>query len=204
MFQCVAVTVDGFGTVWGFDSPEAARQHPIVQHTDPILSVPSDVARSWSPLHLSRMVSQVLNGAVEDGARDDAILEELRSRAAQPPSDPAEICRIVIADRVRYETTHPLASRRDHTMNDTVAKPAAAEKPKTIAGFRPEQKITFGKDAEGKPYNGKDNNPKRAGSKGAERFAKYKDGMTIQQASDAGITAADLSWDTGKKFIVVA
>jgi len=208
LFQCVAVTVDGYGTVWGFDSPEAARRHPIVQHTDPILTTPSDVARSWSPLFLPRMVSQVLNGAVEADARNDVILEELMSRAAAPPDDPAEICRIVIADRARYEGAHPLSSRNTTMTNGTTtaaAAPAAAAAaaPKTIAVFAPTAKISFGKDGEGNAYNAKDNNPKRAGSKGAERFAKYKDGMTVEEATKVGITAADLKWDTDKKFIVV-
>lgn len=47
-------------------------------------------------------------------------------------------------------------------------------------------------------------NPKRAGSKGAARFDLYKDGMTVAQAKEAGVTAADLAYDSGKGFITIA
>lgn len=84
------------------------------------------------------------------------------------------------------------------------AAAAAPAKPKTVGGFALTAKITLGKNAEGKAYDGKDNNPKRKASKSFEKFAKYKNGMTVQQAVDAGLTGADLSWDTRHKFISIA
>ena len=44
-------------------------------------------------------------------------------------------------------------------------------------------------------------NPKKLGSKARERFAKYKMGMTRQQALDAGLTGGDLRWDVEHRFI---
>jgi hypothetical protein len=72
------------------------------------------------------------------------------------------------------------------------------------AKYSNESVITFGKDKDGKPY-GPDNNPKRDGSAAHARFAKYKSGMTIQQALDAGITRGDINWDSKPEqgFIVI-
>lgn len=44
-------------------------------------------------------------------------------------------------------------------------------------------------------------NPKRGAS--AERFAKYVDGMTVGEAKDAGVLAADLKWDTDRNLISI-
>lgn len=87
----------------------------------------------------------------------------------------------------------------------TAEKPAAAakeQKEKTVAGYAPTAKVTLLADQEGKKY-GKDNNPKRSGSASASLFEKYKDGMTVQQAVDAGLTAAALRWDADHKFISI-
>lgn len=64
-------------------------------------------------------------------------------------------------------------------------------------------KITFLNDAEGKPY-GRSNNPKRAGSKSAERFALLRSGITVAGALAAGFTVADLHWDTDHKYIEIS
>jgi len=66
--------------------------------------------------------------------------------------------------------------------------------------YNPEHKISLLTDKEGKQY-GASNNPKRG--KAAERFAKYKHGMTVKQALDAGVTSGDLNWDVGRKFISI-
>ena len=46
-------------------------------------------------------------------------------------------------------------------------------------------------------------NPKREGSKAKERFAFYVDGMTQEQALDAGITTPDLVYDASHGFISI-
>lgn len=47
-------------------------------------------------------------------------------------------------------------------------------------------------------------NPKRKGSLSHARFAKYKNGMTLEAALAAGIKAADISYDEDHGFIKVA
>ncbi len=46
-------------------------------------------------------------------------------------------------------------------------------------------------------------NPKREGTPSAERFALYKNGMTVKEAKEAGVKAADISYDSEKGFISV-
>lgn len=49
-------------------------------------------------------------------------------------------------------------------------------------------------------------NPKKAGTASYDRFALYRTGMTVAQALTAGVTRADLDWDSNSKrnFIVIA
>lgn len=47
-------------------------------------------------------------------------------------------------------------------------------------------------------------NPKRPGSASFDRFAKYKKGMTVAQALEAGVTRADIDWDSKRDFIKFA
>lgn len=83
------------------------------------------------------------------------------------------------------------------------AKAPAEKTPGAPRGTPGDAIITMQADKNGKKY-GVDNNPKKAGSKGAERFALYVDGMTVDAALKAGIWAADISWDVNKGFVVVS
>lgn len=51
------------------------------------------------------------------------------------------------------------------------------------------------------------NNPKRGGSKSAERFGMYRDGMTVREWVEAvgsrGLAVADLAYDSNKGFITI-
>ena len=58
----------------------------------------------------------------------------------------------------------------------------------------------MGEDKEGNLYNTR-NNPKRKGSKSADRFAKYKDGMSVEAALKAGLVAGAIHNDSAKGFI---
>lgn len=92
------------------------------------------------------------------------------------------------------------------------AKPAEAKAAKPKAEPKPPRyldagTISLGKNKEGKQYGtGADQvNPKRG--KAAERFANYKDGMTIadlRKASEktgAAYVNPDLDWDIKKGFV---
>lgn len=66
--------------------------------------------------------------------------------------------------------------------------------------FPDDHKIYLLNDAEGKKY-GPDNNPKRRGA--GERFAKYRDGITVKEVTEAkgGPNQVDLRWDKDKGFV---
>lgn len=55
-------------------------------------------------------------------------------------------------------------------------------------------------DKDGKPY-GADNNPKKVGSATHDRFAKYVDGMKVEEALAAGLTRGDLNYDKEHNYI---
>lgn len=77
------------------------------------------------------------------------------------------------------------------------------KKSRKVAGHTVSARISFGTDKDGKPY-GKANNPKRAGSDSNKMFELYRSNMTIQQAMDAGVSAAHIAWDKDKGFIKIA
>lgn len=85
------------------------------------------------------------------------------------------------------------------TKKTTAKKTAAPKTPKTpkaassSRGLKGDLKITVVAKE----------NPKRKGSDAAKRFAKYKNGMTVQEARDAGVGPGDLKWDIEKGFISV-
>lgn len=225
MPTCVAVTCWGWGDLWAFGSAEEARLHPLIDSCDLVLSEAADVPRNWNYLFLPRFIAEVLG----DRGAADRLTESIRSspdervrdqrialaaqeiwtqmlgRARVPPQKPATICEMIVRDRRRCDDWHHRENVRRKSVTDaqTQTKPAAEAKPKTIAGKAPTAKIAFGKDKEGKAY-GKDNNPKRAGSASADRFNLYKAGQTLQEATDAGCSAADLKWDLDHGFITAS
>ena len=77
-------------------------------------------------------------------------------------------------------------------------EPAAPKAPK----YPLDAKIVMLADQEGKAYSA-DNNPKRAGSKSADRFASYGSGVTVTAFLAAGGTTADIDNDIKKAFIKV-
>jgi len=47
-------------------------------------------------------------------------------------------------------------------------------------------------------------NPKRPGSRAAERFSRYIDGMTISEALGAGIRWDDIRWDAERNYVAIS
>lgn len=211
----VAVTRNGLGDHWKFDSFEEADQHPLVQYGDVICRGPQHVSNQFTHLELPDYLrrlgdeglrSEVLVSLREAGARRKEVLGRYEERiwrkmcelSRDPPSDATEIVELIRRDRK--------LSIKERAMNATTEAPktAAPAAPKREPMFKEDQKITMLVDKDGKPY-GKDNNPKRAGSKSADRFALYKgNGMTVKDAIAAGILMADLKYDSDHKFITIA
>lgn len=95
-------------------------------------------------------------------------------------------------------------------MNEKAQKPAK-EKTKAVPpavkrGPRdvdPTSKIKLGIDKDGKAFHATNNNPKREGTKAAERFALYKNGMTVAQAMEVGVKPRHLTKDVAKGFVTI-
>lgn len=69
-----------------------------------------------------------------------------------------------------------------------VEQPAPVRRGRTAA-FAPERVIRLLRT----------DNPKKPGSATYQRYQRYRDGMTVGEALEAGITSADLAWDASPK-----
>ena len=225
--SAIAVTRNGRGDLWLFDSVTEATRHPLVQYGDAIMAGPADIRRMYNHLDLNSLleklddeilrcsVMQTVSSACDQRAVDaaydryqDSIWNLMMNCARTPPTDPGELVNLIVADRDNYNL-----GLKERTMTDTKAPTTANEsKPKAetaapaekkFGSFTADQKISLQADKEGRKY-GSDNNPKRAGSKSADRFALYKDQMSVAEAIAAGVTVGDLNYDTDKGFIKIA
>lgn len=57
-------------------------------------------------------------------------------------------------------------------------------------------------DASGTTY-GVENNPKRVGSAAHDKFTRYYDGMTVEEAYALGLKKSDFHNDTTKNYITI-
>lgn len=216
----IVVTRNGRGDVYIATSFAEANHHPLVQYGDVVARGPAELLDLWTVPELVRLgltlfteVSPTRAGFervdMMPGGWDErrSALQPLMgalwgalAAAAQPlPDDPQVTCDLVRRDRQLMEMSMAKAAKNGETT--TKAKPEP--KPKTHGGFKPEQKITMQKDKDNKPYGG-DNNPKRPGSNAAKLFAKYKNGMTVEEFIAAGGTGAALKYDSDHGYIKVA
>ena len=225
---CVAVTRGGVGDFWLFDDLIAADTHPIVQFGDALCQGPMFLRRLWQPIELVAMAQRLgderLASAVKDAIASgpkrvaeyfDRLWNLLVSASKRPPTDPAEILRIVSDDRkkTRVDGVHLRLHPTEEGMEMTDATTGEAteakktkktkvdggeKKPTRVPRIPDTSVISFGKDKDGKNY-GPDNNPKRPGSQSAARFALYKSGMTVKDALAAGLTRRDLESDSSDK-----
>ena len=127
----------------------------------------------------------------------EPIWERLQQIAQPALTDPETICEQVSRDKRR--TT---MAKKEPAEKAVKTESAPAEKKVSGPRGTPQDAVIRMQldEKAGKNY-GVDHNPKKAGSKGAERFALYTDGMTVGEALNAGVWAADITWDIGKGFI---
>ena len=157
----------------------------------------------------------------------DFLWAKMVEKCNEPPVDLNAIFEIVVSDRrtpnkdVRTMAKNPASNQNtpatsddqttaaaENTATDTTGETTEAgttkrKPPVREPKFKNEMLITMLADKDGNVY-GKDNNPKRKGSKAGDRFENYTNGMTVEQALAAGISRADLEFDVQKKFISIA
>lgn len=214
--SCIVVTCGGWGDVWSHETRTEAWLHPLTQYGDALIESSRDVLDEYNAYEWPRLAEFVdikltahdlmsLASGVDREARAvrertvDTIWACLQSAAEPALTNPEAICEQVSRDKRRSTM-----AKKEPTVKVVAEKKAPAEK--TASGPRGtphDAVIRLQVDAKtGKTY-GVDHNPKKAGSKGAERFAMYEDGMTVKAAIDSGIWAADITWDIGKGFIAL-
>lgn len=198
--------------MWKFSTLREARLHPIPQMDDVYAESADQLVAQYGREHIDGLLRLFegrdrsrLVDAIETwrASRPSATLapeargliwDRLVRAAASPPADPADIVRITREDRAAREgrvlrsfsaSTRPLdPADMQPSKGSNMTKRSRIADTSTIS-------ITT---EEGK-------NPKREGTPSHERFALYKDGMTVKQAKEAGVRAADISYDSEKGFI---
>ena len=218
---CLVVTQNGLGSVLLFKSKTEARLHPVPQAYDVFAENPRDLVNQYGrneiePLlrfALGRDRSRVVDAL--EGWRSAPLPKELPfefcetiwmmyvDKAVKPQTDAVDIVNTIKEDRRALETKSLRSRPESENPGEypPIVKPkgnrtmttAAAEK-KTRAPRTPDDATITLKT---------DKNPKRAGSKSFERFAAYKDGMTVKEAKEAGITAADIDYDSKHDYISI-
>lgn len=216
----LAITQGGFGDVWSVDTRTNAWLHPLVQYGDAILGGAEELSQDYSRLEwpaICRLAGVTLTELdhrwlAAESARDarrvmektrDAVWSGLVAAARPLPDDPATICETISRDRrlTTMAKKNPAPAPAESKTETAAAAPAAKGGPRGVPQDAIIRMQPDPKDAS-KIY-GPDHNPKRSGSAGHARFALYKDGMTVREAIDAGIWAADITWDKDKGFIKV-
>lgn len=217
---CIAVTRGGLGDVWLFDTLIQADEHALIQYGDAIVDSEQRIATVWSTLELVRFAKRFgddklaaeLDGKKKVSEVTGRLWNLLVSVAKRPPSDPAEVLRLVSDDRKQTRTSGVIQRSHPSEGIGTMAKePEEKTEKKKVGGARQPKfagtsVISFGRDAKadkdyGPQPDGSFHNAKKLGSGAATRFAKMKAGMTVDEALAAGVTRGDINWDVGQGFI---
>lgn len=210
---CIVVTRNGQGAVYRFTDKKAARLHPLAQAYDVFAADSSELAMQYGRGEADLLVrfaegrdrSRLID-ALEvwksEPIRKDLpfdirnLMWSTFARVAQePPTDSAALLRLIEEDRRAVESLK-LRPRSDSA---TPGEEAPPRKTRSTTMTEAVKRTRMNENSTIKILA--DSNPKRG--KSAERFALYKDGMTVKSAKEAGVTAADITYDTNKGFISV-
>lgn len=229
---CVVVSRNGEGDAWVFDTVEAARLHPIPQMDD-VYAVSSEQlldqygrsARSLFRLFPESLEANRVSEALEQWLADrhprsqdlaletrDAVWDMVRRAASKPPTDPAEIVRIVASDRAAREgvvlrsfsrpgDSVAGSSTRGRDLNRESDDEMTDAAKRDVFRMADDGVIQFGKDSEGKAF-GPDNVPKR-GDATKELWGKYKAGMKVSDALAAGLSRSNIRRDRRAGYITI-
>lgn len=208
---CIVITRNGEGNVYTFKDKLTARLHPVAQMYDVFAGDANELTCQFGRDDIdsllrfaegrdkSRLIDAMERWKSEPGSRhlpseDREILWRLCIRSAQIlPSDPMEIIRIIEEDR-RFMEQRPVRSRSESTSTGEFSPQTRMKGNDMTEATKKPRASRVSDDATIKILV--DKNPKREGSKSAERFSLYKNGMTVKQAKEAGITAADIAYDS--------
>lgn len=93
-----------------------------------------------------------------------------------------------------------MARKKSEESTESAVETASAEK-RDVFRMSDQGTIHFGKDDEGNAY-GPENSPKK-GENTKQRWAIYRDGMTVADALEAGLTRSNIRKDRRAGFITI-
>lgn len=102
------------------------------------------------------------------------------------------------SSRMSKQTTQAETTETDAAVADKASKSGGRGVRKYAGGSR----IAMGQNSEGRQY-GPEFNPKKVGSLSHERFARYREGMTVDEAMAQGLGSKDFDYDSKKGFISI-
>jgi hypothetical protein len=204
------------GDVYKFPDKKAARLHPVAQLYDVYAADSMELAAQYGRDEAevllrfaegrdrSRLVDAFETWKSDPASRmlpfeaRDLAWRLLLGRAQEPPADSTEIVRVIEEDRRAVENG---IRSRPESANPGEFSPFRSKERQMSEAEKKARAARVSDDAVIKVLV--DANPKRAGSKAFTRFEAYKNGMTVKQARDAGLTAADISYDSKHNHISV-
>lgn len=233
MTGCVAITRDGHGDIWAFNSFTEADTHPLIQYGDRIIDGPKKISTRLTLAEIPRILRRVGRSDLADTVQScfDApthtqrvrrvdeyskfIWTALLEKARPAPNNPEELVQLIVRDR-KLSIQESKKMEAENPTTEAATEATAAPKAKKAKAPKAEGEAAAPK---AERYNrehkirllsnaegvkyGPENNPKRAGSASHDRFAMYEDGMTIGAAIEKGVKTDDIAWDTKKGFIEV-
>lgn len=219
--SCLVITRNGEGGLWVFPTKAQARVHPIPQFCDVFATSIDELLRQYGA-GVGRAIVRLAGDRLSARTKEDLaakipgetsvraeVWSALVAAASKPPTDPAEIVRIVTADRKALEGS-TIRSIPDPESQSASSRrtPARIEGDENDMGDKREVfrmaddgVIGFGKDEDGKSY-GPDHSPKTSDATKA-LWAKYSEGMTVKEALDAGLSRSNIRRDRRAGFITI-
>ena len=229
---CVVITRNGEGDVWLYASVREARLHPIPQIDDVYAETPEALVEQYGRDGVRSLLRfaegrdrATMVDAIEgwrNGRRTESLSaagrqllwEKVRQAGGKPPQDPSEIVRTIIEDRearegrvlrsipdaARSSVLTSGATKRSETPLHQEKENDMGEK-REVFRMKDADTIDFGKDADGKQYS-TEHTPKR-GENTKSLWGKYRSGMTVKEALDAGLSRSNIRRDRRAGNIVI-
>lgn len=154
--------------------------------------------KGWHEMTKGQLVEALIKGELEPVV---GRIESLNPAGPAPEPDPLDIPPALRVDAAEQ------ARRNEARKSEPIGTPAGfsvSTKPATPAPAPDQGQKTAGKRDTNRSRTItllKPENPKRPGTKAHDRYALYKDGMTVGAFLDAGGTSGDLAHDQAHGFI---
>lgn len=148
-------------------------------------------------------IKALARGSKMVDSKDFGIAEAAKPKLSNGDKPKAQLAR-GIAAKDAQQSAKAVADQNRGQPKQTNKADAATQKPKAAKPDKASAKAEKLAKDDARKITFVAENPKRPGSASFDRFAKYKKGMTVAQAIAAGVTRADIDWDSKRDFIKFA